>query len=326
MKRTGFIEHPDGGHTTGCATRAPRRASSAAGRSAEPDVEGLVRFDLGSRTAASPASRRRHGAAPAASTSRAAWSGRARRRPHPSRQGPYLAARAQPGRQLPGRRHRRRDATAPRAGPAADVRGAHGVRLRCAYAHGTVADPHAYRSLRAAGAQISWPVFKAVRDALGRAGRRCRRARICPLDRFAEPDGERLADIVADAGGILGMVTRLSGGVHDALPRAVPGRCSTASSRWPSARGLDLDLHVDESGETGAPGADRDRADGACGAASRAASSAAIAARSSIQPEEFAQATHRRRRRGGHRHRRPADVQHVPAGPPRRAARRAGAA
>jgi len=46
-------------------------------------------------------------------------------------------------------------------------------------------------------AEISWPVFRAVRDAW--AGRiDLQASSIMQMDAFAEPQGERLADIVAD--------------------------------------------------------------------------------------------------------------------------------
>jgi cytosine deaminase len=71
------------------------------------------------------------------------------------------------------------------------------------------------------------------------------------MDAFAEPQGAGLADRVADAGGILGTVTRLSGGAHDALP---PQFLELLEHYFRLAidRGLDMDLHVDESGDSGA--------------------------------------------------------------------------
>jgi cytosine deaminase len=74
---------------------------------------------------------------------------------------------------------------------------------------------------------------------------------IAPLDRFAGDEGAELADIVAESGGVLGMVTRLSGGIHDDIPPEFQAMLDHFFA-LAEARGLDLDLHVDESGETGA--------------------------------------------------------------------------
>jgi cytosine deaminase len=121
--------------------------------------------------------------------------------------------------------------------------------LQCAFAQGTVA-VRTHLDSHAPQAEISWPVFMAVRDAW--AGRiELQAASLMPMDAFAEPQGERLADIVAHAGGVLGMVTRLSGGGHDALP---PQFLDLLKRIFQLAidRGLDMDLHVDESGDSGA--------------------------------------------------------------------------
>jgi cytosine deaminase len=130
-----------------------------------------------------------------------------------------------------------------------DVRARMEFGLACSWAQGTVAvrthiDSHAPQ------AEISWPVFRAVRDAW--AGRiDLQASSIMPMDAFAESQGTRLADIVAESGGILGCVTRLSGGVHDALPAEFPGLLDHVF-RLAMERELDLDLHVDESGDGGA--------------------------------------------------------------------------
>ncbi|MDW8443812.1 MAG: cytosine deaminase [Acetobacteraceae bacterium] len=74
---------------------------------------------------------------------------------------------------------------------------------------------------------------------------------ICPIDRLAGEEGVALADLVADHGGVLGFVTRFTGQGHDAIP---PGFQDLLDRAFGLAeeRGLDLDLHVDESGETAA--------------------------------------------------------------------------
>ncbi|HYS46038.1 MAG TPA: amidohydrolase family protein, partial [Rhizomicrobium sp.] len=128
---------------------------------------------------------------------------------------------------------------------AEDVRRRMEFGLACAWAQGTVAVRTHIDSL-APQAEISWPVLKALRDAW--SGRiELQATCLMSMDAFAEPQGARLADIVADAGGILGCSTRLVGGAHEALP---PGFLELLESifRMAMDRGLDMDLHVDESG------------------------------------------------------------------------------
>jgi cytosine deaminase len=132
---------------------------------------------------------------------------------------------------------------------AEDVRARMEFGLKCAWAQGTVAvrthldsvDPQA---------DISWPVFKEVRAAW--AGRiDLQGTSIMPMDLFAEPYGEHVADLVADAGGVLGTVTRLAGEGHEALPPLFLELLEHVF-RLAIDRGLDMDLHVDESGDQGA--------------------------------------------------------------------------
>jgi cytosine deaminase len=121
--------------------------------------------------------------------------------------------------------------------------------LQCAWAQGTVA-VRTHLDSHAPQAEVSWPVFRTLRDAW--AGRvDVQAVSLMPMDYFAEPQGERLADIVAESGGILGTVTRLSGGGHDALPPQFL-ELLERFFRLALDRGLDLDLHVDESGDSGA--------------------------------------------------------------------------
>ena len=130
-----------------------------------------------------------------------------------------------------------------------DIRQRMEFGLHCAFAQGSVA-VRTHLDSHAPQAEISWPVFQAVRDAW--AGRiELQAASLMPMDAFAEPQGERLADIVAKSGGVLGTVTRLSGGGHDALPPQFLDLLQHIF-RLAIDRGLDLDLHVDESGDNGA--------------------------------------------------------------------------
>jgi cytosine deaminase len=129
-----------------------------------------------------------------------------------------------------------------------DTRARFDFALRCAYAHGTAAirthldtyQPYAR----------SWRVFAELREEW--AGRiELQAASICPLDQLAGDEGEAIADLVADHGGILGFVTRLTGAGHEAIPPGFQDLLDHAFA-LAAARGLDLDLHVDESGETAA--------------------------------------------------------------------------
>jgi cytosine/creatinine deaminase len=130
-----------------------------------------------------------------------------------------------------------------------DIRQRMEFGLECAFAQGSVA-VRTHLDSHAPQAEISWPVLMALRNAW--AGRiELQAASLMPIDAFAEPQGERLANIVAEAGGILGTVTRLSGGGHDALPVEFSDLLEHIF-RLAIDRGLDMDLHVDESGDTGA--------------------------------------------------------------------------
>jgi len=130
-----------------------------------------------------------------------------------------------------------------------DLRRRFDFALRCAYAHGTTALRTHIDSLESQ-AYISWGVFREMRELW--AGRiELQASSLVPIDVFGTPYGKTLADIVAVSGGNLGAVTRLTGGIHDTLPaefEALLDRVFTLADE----RGLDLDFHVDESGELGA--------------------------------------------------------------------------
>lgn len=132
---------------------------------------------------------------------------------------------------------------------AEDVHARFTFGMETAYAQGTVAIRSHIDSL-APQAEVTWPVVRRIRDEW--AGRIALEA-VClmPIDAFAEAQGPRLADIVAQSGGQLGTVTRVRGGVHDHLPEAF-GDLLALVFRLAMERGLDIDLHVDESGEAGA--------------------------------------------------------------------------
>ncbi len=136
-----------------------------------------------------------------------------------------------------------------RAWSAEDIEARADFSLRAAYAHGTAAIRTHLDTYMPHG-RTTWGVFRKLRDAW--AGRiELQMSSIAPLDRFIGDAGAELADMVADAGGVLGMVTRHSGHIHDDLPTGFQEELDHFFSLAES-RGLDIDLHVDESGESGA--------------------------------------------------------------------------
>jgi len=132
---------------------------------------------------------------------------------------------------------------------AEDLRRRFDFALRCAYAHGTTAIRTHLDSIESQ-ANISWGVFREMREIW--AGKiELQASSLVPIDSFGTSHGQTVANIVAASGGNLGVVTRLSGGVHDAIPpefKDLLDRVFTLAGE----RQLDLDFHVDESGEQGA--------------------------------------------------------------------------
>jgi cytosine deaminase len=122
-----------------------------------------------------------------------------------------------------------------------DVRRRMEFGLECSYAHGTRAVRTNIDSLGEQAA-ISWPVFESLRKEW--AGRvEMQGVCLVPLQRFASPEGEELADRVAAAGGVLGAVAYMSPEIEALFDRLL----SLADER-----GLDVDIHCDESGDVGA--------------------------------------------------------------------------
>lgn len=124
---------------------------------------------------------------------------------------------------------------------AEDVAARAGFSLRCAHAYGTVALRTHLDSL---GDQldISWPVFKALRaEWAGRIALQA--AALVPLAAYATPFCERLADVAAEAGGLLGG----SGALEPDAPALIRRVFDLAADR-----DLDIDLHVDETGDPAA--------------------------------------------------------------------------
>lgn len=125
---------------------------------------------------------------------------------------------------------------------AEDVRARMDFALRCAYAHGTRAIRTHIDSI-APQDVISWPVFAEMRETW--AGRiALQGAALAGVDKVdMSGDYARTADIVADHGGVLGLVTYPIDGLRDRL-RAFFGLAT--------ARGLEVDFHTDETGDPSA--------------------------------------------------------------------------
>lgn len=122
-----------------------------------------------------------------------------------------------------------------------DVAARAGFALRCAYAHGTAALRTHIDSL---GPQldISWPVFQTLRNEW--AGRITLQAvALVQLEAYATPFVERMADRVAEAGGLLGGSGALQPDAASLIARVFDLAVD---------RNLDVDLHVDESGDPNA--------------------------------------------------------------------------
>jgi cytosine/creatinine deaminase len=120
--------------------------------------------------------------------------------------------------------------------------------LRCAYAHG-VGAIRTHLDSFGRQADISWAVFRDLRDRW--KGRIALQAvSLVSIDLFGQPFGATLAAIVAQSGGILGAVTRMSGADHGAIAEIdmLLDRLFTLAAR----HGLDIDLHVDETNDVAA--------------------------------------------------------------------------
>lgn len=127
---------------------------------------------------------------------------------------------------------------------AEDVRRRMDFGLRTAHARGVVAISTHLDSL-APQAAISFPLFCEMRERW--AGRiELQASSIAPMDIFLTDEGRQLADLVADSGGKLGVVTRFSRYPDDPMPPEL-GEGLARLFRLAAERELDLDLHVDES-------------------------------------------------------------------------------
>ena len=110
--------------------------------------------------------------------------------------------------------------------------------LKCSYAHGTKAVRTHIDALGDKQAQVGLRVFHALQaewaDRLT-----LQAACLVPLEYFLTPEGEKLADFVAEVGGILGGFAPM----HEELDAQLDRVFELATER-----GLHLDFHTDESG------------------------------------------------------------------------------
>jgi cytosine deaminase len=126
---------------------------------------------------------------------------------------------------------------------AADVAARMEFSLRCAYAHGTRAVRTHLDSLPPQPA-ITWPVFAEARERW--AGRiELQGVALAMAEHYGGRAGDDLARLVADQGGVLGLVTEPSPDLDADLDRFLG---------LASDHGLDVDLHVDETLDPAADG------------------------------------------------------------------------
>ncbi|WP_448562713.1 cytosine deaminase [Trichothermofontia sp.] len=113
--------------------------------------------------------------------------------------------------------------------------------LQCSFAHGTQAIRTHLDSWGEQGTMV-WEIFRQLRDEW--ADRVILQAvSLVPLEYYAGPQGEVLADLVAASGGILGGVAYRHPDLMAQIERVFALACD---------RGLDLDFHVDETDDTAA--------------------------------------------------------------------------
>jgi cytosine deaminase len=129
---------------------------------------------------------------------------------------------------------------------AEDVRRRLEFGIRTAYAKGVVAIRTHLDSL-APQPSITFPVFRELRDKW--AGRvELQPSTICAIDVFLDERGPQLADMVAESGGNLGSGTKFMKPVSSLVPPEFD-RAMENVFKLAEERGLDLDMHVDESSD-----------------------------------------------------------------------------
>ncbi len=108
--------------------------------------------------------------------------------------------------------------------------------LKCSYAHGTQAVRTHLDAFEAQG-EVSFEVFRELRK---KWVDKILLQAVClvSLDHFTEPKGEKLADLVAESGGVLGGVAFMNADIVQQIDRVF---------KLAKERSLDLDFHTDES-------------------------------------------------------------------------------
>jgi cytosine deaminase len=126
---------------------------------------------------------------------------------------------------------------------AADLRRRIEFGLRSAYAHG-VSAIRTHIDTYPDNAERSWQVLREIRDEWrGRVDLQA--VALCPIPLFEDAFGDRVADMVAQSGGLMGGVTRATVGDHGATLDNI-GALLDRVFRLADRHGLDVDLHVDE--------------------------------------------------------------------------------
>jgi cytosine deaminase len=124
-----------------------------------------------------------------------------------------------------------------------DIRLRMNFGVRCAYVHG-VSAIRTHLDSHEGLAERSWAVFQEVRSEW-RGRVTLQPVGMIPLAAFRGPWGERLADMVAEYGGVLGAVTdglgAYEGAIGNILDELLDRLLGTARDR-----SLDVDLHVDQ--------------------------------------------------------------------------------
>ncbi len=184
-----------------------------------------------------------------------------------------------------------------------DVRDRMEFALRCAFAHGTCAIRTHIDSMPPQ-AEISWPVFAELRqrwaDRITLQG-----VALNPAEDYRGSYGEQLARLVAEHGGILGMFPEHGPQLDADLDRFL----ATAE-----AHGLDVDLHVDETGDPAAK-ALRHLAQAVLRRGFKGRVVAGHCCSLAVHDPDRRGAHAGPSRRGRNRRRQPADVQPLSAGP-----------